>query len=272
MGTTETEIKEPLITPLARKYYDYATNEQNRKHYRAADIRICLEKICDEILIDMVLEEDRKKWRKYKLHNKLEAAHKCLHDKKVVDKIIEAKVMGNKGVHDGEEGNYDEKDIDEAMEAIKDFSLEVFHSYFITNGFNAQKESWLPTVFSTLPPVYRVRILEKYYQEDNSTFVIDKLSKAYVKDRRGEYAKEYLKKCHKKGELDDFQYELFMRDVDLLGAQLHRLPIANNLENARKNFNNLLPAISQKQRDGFVYLVSSILNGKENQSKNLKSE
>lgn len=35
MGTKQSEIKEPLITQLSRKYYDYATNEQNLKHYRA---------------------------------------------------------------------------------------------------------------------------------------------------------------------------------------------------------------------------------------------
>ena len=47
------ENNEPLISPLSRKYYNYAAEQDERKHHRAEDIRICLEKICNEILIDI---------------------------------------------------------------------------------------------------------------------------------------------------------------------------------------------------------------------------
>lgn len=43
-------ISMPLISPLSRKYFNYAQEKENRKHYRAEDIRICIEYICDEIV------------------------------------------------------------------------------------------------------------------------------------------------------------------------------------------------------------------------------
>jgi len=260
------EFDEPLISPLSRKYYNYATEQDARKHHRAEDIRICLEKICNEIIVDMVSNEDQTKWNEYNLHDKIKASRQCLDNKKLVKKLINAKIIGNKGVHDGEEGDYDEKDIEEAIEAIREFSLEIFVSYFVRNGFNTQKESWMPTVFSTLPPIYRIVILEKYYLKDNSTFVIDKLSKAYVKAGKAEQAEGYLKSCYEKGELTNVLFWWLMNDVSLLKVQLHRLPIANDLEDAKNNFNSLLPYIDEAKRGGFVCLVSSILNGKTNQS------
>ena len=115
----------------------------------------------------------------------------------------------------------------------------------------------------TLPPIYRIQILEKYYKKDNSAFVIDKLSKAYLKNGNAEQAEKYLKDCYEKGELTNVQYWWLMNDVSLLKAQLHKLPISKDLENARNNFNSLLPYIGEEKSDGFVCLVSSILNGKD---------
>lgn len=256
------EIDQPLISPLSRKYFNYASEQDSRKHHRAEDIRICLEKICDDIIVDMVSIEDQEQWSNYDLHDKLKASRQCLNSRKYMDKLIRAKILGNKGVHEGEEGGYDEKDIEKALEVIKEFSLEIFVVYFLKNGFEPKEESWIPTVFSTLPPIYRILILEKYYERDKGFFVINKLSKAYVKDGRVEQAEKYLNDCYKKAELTNEQYNRLINDVSLLKVHLHRLPIAKDLETAKNNFNDLLSAIEVEKRDGFVYLVSSILNGK----------
>ena len=162
MNENNVETNQPLISPLSRKYYNYATEQDSKKHHRAEDVRICLEKICNDIIVDMVSDKDRSGWSKYKLHDKLNASSQFLDNDTILSKMIDAKVIGNKGVHDGEEGDYDVKDIEEALAVIKEFSLEIFVSYFVKNGFNTQKESWIPTVFSILPPIYRVQILEKY--------------------------------------------------------------------------------------------------------------
>lgn len=254
-------IEVPLISPISRKYYKYAQEKDNRKHYRAADIRICLEYVCDQIIFKFLPEQE--KWCTYDLHDKLKAS-KAFLDRKIVDRLIKAKITGNQGVHEGEEGKYTEQDLENAADAIKEFSLEVFVSYFKCNGFGVNGNSWIPTVFSTLPPIYRVRILEKYYQKfDKSAFVIDKLSKAYVKSNLETKADEFLCECYKQKEITNEQYDILANDLVLLKNNLDKLPIANNLEMAKRNFNTLLTVIPEEERDTFVCLVSMILNGED---------
>ena len=141
-------------------------------------------------------------------------------DKTVVNRLIKAKTVGNKGVHKGEEGKYTEANIEKAIEAVREFSLEVFVAYFKHNGFGIVTNSWMPTAFSTLPPVYRVVILKRYYASDNSIIVIDKLSKAYTKAGLGDEANEFLKECYYKKELDMEQYGVLLNDVELLKRNL----------------------------------------------------
>lgn len=255
------ELSIPLISPVSRKYYEYAL-ENNRKHYRAEDIRICMEYICDEIIYEFVSEKHKERWGDYNLHAKLKASKEFI-NKKVVNKLIEAKIMANTGVHTGEEGNYTEDDIEKAIEAIRNFSLEVFYSYFKINGFKSDKPTWVPTVFSTLPPIYRIRILEKYYNEcNNEYFVIDKLSKAYLKGGFKKKARNFLLKCLEKNEIYDYEYYVLMKSLVVIEKDLENLPIANNLEESKNNFNELLLSIEEDERDSFICLVSLILNGK----------
>lgn len=263
MGTKQSEIKEPLITPLSRKYYDYATNEQNLKHYRATDVRICLEKICDEIIIDMVSEQAKSEWKDYDLHSKLKASKHFL-NKKVVSRLIAAKIVGNSGTHEGEEGEFEEEDIEEAIDAIRDFSIEIFVSYFEKNGFKPTAGTWIPTAFSTLPPIYRIEILERYYLKNNSWFVIDKLSKAYMKAGRMEKAEQFLLDCYKKHELTDEEYCWLVESIKLLESNKDLLPISKDLQAAQDKFNALVEEINVEEKNAFIYLLSSILNGKEN--------
>lgn len=251
----------PLVSPLSRKYYDYASEQNERKHHRAEDVRICLEYICDHLIFIFVSDQDKKKWKKYKLHDKLKASENFL-DEKLVDKLISAKIIGNEGVHKGEEGDYTEQDIIDSLNAIKEFSLEIFYEYFKRNGFDCHIKSWIPTVFSTLPPIYRIRILEKYYNNCNkSQFVIDKLSKAYLKGGLEDEAREFLTNCYKKKEITAELYEVLNNGISLLKRNISKLPIAMDLEDSKKNFNKLLSVIEESERDIFICLMSIILNG-----------
>jgi uncharacterized membrane protein len=253
-------IEMPLISPLSRKYFNYAQEKENRKHYRAEDIRICIEYICDEIVYEFVSETDKGKWKDYDLHDKLRVSKQFM-DKTVVNRLMKAKTVGNKGVHKGEEGKYTEADIEKAIETVREFSLEVFVAYFKHNGFGIATNSWMPTAFSTLPPIYRVIILKRYYVSDNSIIVIDKLSKAYTKAGLEDEANEFLKECYDKNELDMEQYRVLLNDVQLLKHNIDKLPIAKDLETAKNNFNSLLEVIPEEDRDSFICLISTILNG-----------
>jgi len=256
------EMDLPLISPLSRKYYLYAGETKERIHHRAVDIRMCLGYICDEIVIQFVSPETKNKWKKFNLHEKIEAAKEFM-DNGVIDKVLEAKGIGNKGAHEGEEGAYTSQDIDGSLEVIKQFSLEIFYSYFVKNGFGSSgNRSWIPTVFSTLPPIYRVEILCKYYIYNQSPFVIDKLSKAYLKSGKKEEGIDFLENCFKKKQINELQFLILKDDLVLLEQSFNRLPIADNLEIAKNNFNRLLPSINEDQRDVFVCIVSIILNGR----------
>jgi hypothetical protein len=223
------EMNLPLISPLSRKYYLYAVETKERIHHRAVDIRVCLEYICDEIVIQFVSPETRNKWSKFKLHNKINATKEFM-DNEVVDKVLAAKGIGNKGAHEGEEGDYTTQDIDDSLEVIKQFSLEIFYSYFVKNGFgDAENGSWVPTVFSTLPPIYRVTILCKYYIYDQSPFVIDKLSKAFLKSGMKKEGIDFLGNCLMKKEINNNQFLVLRYDLDLLEQSFDKLPIADRL-------------------------------------------
>lgn len=255
------DITVPLVSPLSRKYYNYASEQSERKHHRAEDVRICLEYICDHLILIFVSEQDKEKWKDYKLHDKLKASRNFL-DNKTVDRLLAAKVIGNMGVHEGEEGNYSEKDIVDSLNSIKDFSLEIFYVYFEKNGFSGNKRTWVPTVFSTLPPIYRVKILEKYYNNCNrSFFVVNKLSKAYLKAGLENEARHFLLSCYEKKEITAEGYKELDNDILLLKNNISRLPIATDLDVSKKNFNLLLPSIEENERDSFICLMSIILNG-----------
>ncbi|HII4524293.1 TPA: hypothetical protein ACY4UK_001436 [Clostridium perfringens] len=255
------EIKLPLISPLSRKYYTYAGENNERVHHRAVDVRLCLEYVCDEIVIQFVSPKIKKEWKSLNLDKKIKASKEFM-DNAIVDEVLKAKIIGNKGAHNGEEGNYNSKDIDSSLEAIKKFSLEIFYSYFVQNGFGtSQNYSWIPTVFSTLPPIYRVEILKKYYTIDSSPFVIDKLSKAYLKSKMKDEAVRFLEKCFNNDEINVDQFETLMYDLEILEKSISRFKIANNLDEAKNNFNCLLPLIEEDKKDSFICLVSMILNG-----------
>lgn len=56
---------------MSLKYYNKAQVEEKETYYRALDIRLCLEKICTDLLIQFIPETKKEKWLKLSLHNNL---------------------------------------------------------------------------------------------------------------------------------------------------------------------------------------------------------
>lgn len=254
-------INIPLISPLSRKYYQYANDDSEKIHHRAEDVRICLEKICDSIVFQLVSTKTKQKWKKNKLHDKLNACKEFMNSQ-TVDDALNVKNIGNDGVHNGEEGGYSQQNIRESLETIKRFSLEIILSYFEIYGFGGnQHRSWVPTVFSVLPPVYRVQILKKYYVKNPSLLVIDKLAKALLKNDMKKEAFSFLAECYTKGQISQYEFERLEESLKILESHLDKFSIAHNLDEAKSNFLRLLPSIAEDERDSFVILVSMILTG-----------
>ncbi len=82
-------ISIPLISPLSRKYYQYANDDSEKIHHRAEDVRICIEKVCDSIIIQLVKPDTKRKWKDYKLHNKIEACKEFMNPI-IVDDLLNA--------------------------------------------------------------------------------------------------------------------------------------------------------------------------------------
>ena len=48
--TEDTILQVPLLIPMASTYFDKISNKDNEPYYRALDLRLCLEKICDDYI------------------------------------------------------------------------------------------------------------------------------------------------------------------------------------------------------------------------------
>lgn len=251
----------PLITPVSLKYYNKAQIEEKETYYRALDIRLCLEKICTDLLIQFIPETKKEKWLKLSLHNKLIAA-KSFMDNNIITKIINTKLVGNNGVHNGEESNIKSIDIENSLLSIQEFSLEIFLAYFKKFGFFKLDNSWVPVIFSTLPPIYRVKILKKYFNYDKSPLIIDKLSIALLKSNMIAESYDFIKYCLENNYIDEYAYYNFIEKLNLLENSLDKLPISKSLTESKQRFNMLINSIPENERDTFSILVSLILNGK----------
>ncbi|KGN00957.1 hypothetical protein IRP63_12195 [Clostridium botulinum] len=250
----------PLITPVSLKYYNKARIAKNDTYYRALDIRLCLEKISNDLLLQFFSSDEQTKWNKLTLHDKLKKAETFM-DPDIVNNIINTKIIGNNGVHEGEEANLKPEDIQHSLNSIQEFSLEIFLAYFKKFGFFHPNDSWVPVIFSTLPPIYRVKILKKYFQYDKSIHIIDKLAMALLKSNMIEESYSFIKYCLENKYLNEYEYYNFLEKLNILEEKLDKLPISQNFVDSKKNFNNLLDSIPENERDSFAILVSMILNG-----------
>jgi hypothetical protein len=253
------EFEIPLIIPMATKYFDKAKDNNKDLYYRVLDIRLCLEKIADSMIFEFVTDKTQEEWHNYSLHKKLLASKEFL-DAKIVDDLIFAKRVGNSGVHKGEETEVSDSEIELSLLAVSNFSIEIFVAYFKKYGFHNKGDSaWVPTILSTLPPSYRIRILEQYFDFDNSVLVIDKLAMAYLKNDMVEQCVKFIMNCYKDELISGYQYSELIEKMKLLKENLHKFSIAKNLEMSKENFENLMDIIPENQRGKFGILVSMIL-------------
>ncbi|WP_193395407.1 hypothetical protein [Pseudomonas syringae] len=97
-------------------------------------------------------------WRKSTLNGQL----KLLEDffpKDINERISAIRILGNKGAHQNQHLQLSDEVISISLGDLSRICEWRILSYFKKHGFTSHP--WIPTVFSTLPPVYRVRILEE---------------------------------------------------------------------------------------------------------------
>lgn len=263
----DTILKVPLIVPMASKYFEKIDNKNRDSYYRAVDLRICLEKICDEFVYEFIKEIDKKNWDDLNLHKKLCICKKYL-NKKCVQSLIDAKNIGNIGAHKGEEGKYTEEQFNKAQKSIFEFSLEILTFYLKKYGYtNLQNEgSWVPYIFSTLPPLYRVKVLKKYFEFSKEIIVIEKLAMAYTKCGMSDEMLDFLNNCLNENYVNLTQYISLLSKMKIIENNLDNFPIAKTIYQAKENFKvacNKIAPYCDLGNEQFVLLMSLIFYGKK---------
>jgi hypothetical protein len=151
---------QPLLPEKAIQYLDDAQNLQ-KTYLKAVTIRYCLEAIVDTIFIHIArVEGVSGNWSRKKLYDKIESL-KEFFPEEILQSIHYIRQVTNKGAHQHNHKDLTEEELSDILEKINNICEWVIISYFKKYGFEIN--SWVPTVFSTLQPAYRVRILETIF-------------------------------------------------------------------------------------------------------------
>ena len=169
------------------------------------------------------------KWNVTNLHNKIDHL-KSVFSLDIADSLHRLRSIGNRGAHYRDHAELDTFEKDVAIQELSKICEAAILAYFRKNGFEGSP--WLPTVFSTLPPVYRVRILEPLYSEQKSTLLRDKLAMAYLK--AGDYIRSiyFIEQRYITREIDEETRDEMVIKIDMLRESLPYLSVAHDMKSA----------------------------------------
>lgn len=279
----------PLMPKLALEYFNDGS-ANSRLYLRATSIRSCLESIVETIFIHIIEDEKNKNWRELSLYRKLNHLDGFF-PKEINDQLHSIRIIGNKGAHPSKHKELLEEEINITLDNLSKICEWTILAYFKKNGF--VKHPWVPTVFSTLPPIYRIRILEEFFVQNgfdksevlaspesvklshhqliNGQFefnsqiklgefqlLIDKLAMAYLKNRERMKSIDFINNMHNEGFINSLFKEQMLDKLDALWKEIDNLPISASLENTRDNLNRILPEVKKEEESLFLTLFTAI--------------
>lgn len=164
-GTSRVEENQtsPLMPQSALEYFSDG-NSGNRLYLRATSIRNCLENIVETIFIHIIDDESKRGWEKLALYKKINLLSSFF-PREINDRLHYIRKTGNKGAHQSGHKDLDETEVNITLDDLSKICEWTILAYFKKHGFI--EHPWIPTVFSTLPPVYRVRILEELFNPND---------------------------------------------------------------------------------------------------------
>ncbi|UHG95138.1 hypothetical protein [Pseudomonas sp. 7-41] len=133
-------------------------------YHKVSSIRSCLENIVETIFVHIIDPDKKSDWRRSSLSGQLELLA-CFFPADINERIRAIRLLGNKGAHQDKHKQLSDDAISVSLSDLSRICEWTILSYFKKNGFTSHP--WIPTVFSTLPPVYRVRILEELMDFDS---------------------------------------------------------------------------------------------------------
>ena len=286
----------PLLPQSALEYFKDVENSK-KLYLKATSIRNCLENIVDTIFIHIIndtISIDTTKWEKQDLYEKLNSLD-VFFSKNKQKQLHKIRKIGNKGTHPKFHNILKEQDISISLNDLSKLCEWTILSYFQKYGFKIN--TWLPTIFSTLQPIYRIRILEPYFYSlqfrnedlihhlekiqyntdhfilteiedvtdeeknlDEIILVIDKLSMAYLKNKEYDKSVNFIETCFKKNKINERFKNEMLDKLDILWKEIDSLPISNNIQDTKRHFDSIMEIIKKEEETLFITLFTAVIS------------
>lgn len=252
----------PLLIPVnILEDYSEVTDLNQRAKNRATSLRRCLEGSIKlfyrKKIIDNYVSEDE--WNKLNLSRRIDLIGKHI-DKEIACKFHEIRKIGNAGAHFDSHVNPSE--VSQLVVIINELVENLLIKYFELYKFGSQPG--VLTLLSSLPPVCRIKILEKvkangYYI--NNLILIDKLAMAYLKNNEFEKSILFLKNAMDEEEILECNYHSLIEKMNLLNASINKLDIAKNVIDTARIFKILSTIGIGKEYEEFTHIFSVLVDG-----------
>lgn len=295
----EQDLILPLLPKSALEYFN-DVETSNKLYLKATSLRTCLENIADTIFIHIINDNTdihTKEWEKLALYEKLKML-KIFFPKNIQKRLSYIRKVGNQGTHPKLHKMLKENDIIISLNDLSKLSEWTILSYFQKYGFKLN--TWLPTIFSTLQPIYRIRILEPYFNSlkfeneelirhlekiqfntnnfiftkieditdrekklDEIILIIDKLSMAYLKNNEYEKSINFIESCFNENKINERFKNEMLKKLYLLRESINYLSISQSIEETQNMFTEIMKVVKKEEESLFITIFTAIISQDE---------
>ena len=252
----------PLIPEELLKEYSSCINNNIPEVLRATSLRRYLEGAIDLIFKDIILEKSNitvDKWKNYNLNNKIQKIGKY-YDKDIESELHKLRKIGNSGAHYGDEVS--EEELNKGISIVNKIVLMQLFKYFKKHPFGTEKP--VMTIFSSLPPIHRVFILESLSQiyPDNED-IIDKLYPHYLKSGNLQKSINYLLELRKCSIISEEKYLAYNSKIFDLYEKIDEFDISRNVLDVTRIFNLIVSNSYYQEYSEFINIFITLIRGYE---------
>ncbi|WHX25651.1 hypothetical protein QNH47_16180 [Virgibacillus halodenitrificans] len=253
--------KIPLLIPVEiMEDYNDVTNENLRAKTRATSLRRCLEGSVQLFYREKMINlgcVTKEEWDKKSLFKHIELIGKHI-DNNIAIKFNKVRLVGNAGGHFN--STVEHSQINNLIAVINEILEDLIVKYFEEYKFGSQ--NGVLTILSSLPPIHRVKILEKVQDNDKSNIIlIEKLSMAYLKNGNFENSIFFLTKVFDEKIITKYQHSILVEKIELLHKSLDKFDISKNILDTARIFNQLSRIGVAAEYEEFMHIFSVLVNG-----------
>lgn len=253
--------KIPLLIPVEiMEDYNEVTNENLRAKTRATSLRRCLEGSIQLFYREKMINlgcVTKKEWDKKRLVEHIELIGEHI-DKNIEVKFNKVRLIGNAGGHF--HSTVEHSQINNLITIINEIIEDLLVKYFEEYKFGSQNS--VLTILSSLPPIHRVKILEKVRDNDKSNIIlIEKLSMAYLKSGNFEKSILFLTEVLDGKIITKYQYSILVEKIELLHKSLDKFDISKNILDTARIFKLLSSVGVAAEYEEFMHIFSVLVNG-----------